>query len=310
MMKHDSLFIQEITFLEEAKCILEDENSSSNELLPMYQELLNNYEKLLKTSIKTTRISDIQGKALKTKEIEIRKVKESRRRLISDISHELGSPMIAIERFMLGMINQTIKPEHDCLTLIYEKVGFVNRLIEELFDLAKLEEHGTTFRFEDVLIAEIRGLFRKFTIECELKQICLTVSPFENVCSMTNWFVSIDRFRFQQVITNLIENALKYTPEGGAIEVRGTVTTASTLLIEIEDTGVGIEADALPYIFERFFKKESPLNPKASSTGLGLAIAKEIITKHHGVIGARSELGKGSVFYFSLPIKKSAGARS
>ena len=315
MIYHQTIFDNELNILKEAKEIAKNEQYVDNTLLPKYRELLTNYEKLLKTSIKTTKISDIQGTTLKNQENEIKAINESlkkeqqtRRRLFSEISHELGSPMIAIESFVHGMVNESIKPEQRFLVMIHEKVALVNRLIEELFDLAKLEEQGTMFRFEEIPIKELYTFFSKFSIECERNGITLIISPIESQITET-LYVSIDSFRFQQVVTNVIENAIKYTPTEGIIEISMLVlSNEDLLLIEVKDTGLGIDAESLPYVFERFYKRENPLYPQTNSTGLGLAIAKEIIKKHGGQIGVKSVEGKGSNFHFSLPLYSNISA--
>lgn len=301
------LFQDELHLFETHKKISLEPNYSSEELYPHYIALLHHYEKLLNTTMKTTKISDIQGKTLKNKENEIRAVNEtlkqveaSRKRLISEISHELGSPMIAIQQFISGMINGSIKPEESFLKIIHEKITLVNRLIEELFDLAKLEEPETSFRFESIPVEKLPLFFEKFSLECKAKEIELHVSPFQ--LTRSDATLSIDPFRIQQVITNIIENAMKYTPKGGKITINGTEKEDHLFLIEIIDTGLGIEESALPLVFERFYKRENPLHPEASSTGLGLAIAKEIIRKHNGEIGVASRIGEGSTFYFTLPL--------
>ncbi|WP_096201364.1 sensor histidine kinase [Bacillus sp. FJAT-45350] len=310
-MKKKTIFNEELEFLEQAKEVISDGKHNEEQLHPKYIELINRYEKLLKTSMKTTRISDIQGKRLKTQGNEINSINESlkaveksRKRYISEISHELGSPMMAIQSFINGMINGSIKPEKTYLKIIHEKIALVNRLIEELFDLAKLEEQEVNFRLVDIPLNGIYTLFDRYKVDCKTKNISLIINPISTNFTLTQVSISIEPFRIQQVLTNIIENALKHTPEGGKIEVHFNTNIKDYLMIEIEDNGLGIKPEAIPHVFTRFYKQQTPLYPEVSSTGLGLAIAREIIIKHGGQISVRSEPGKGSIFYFTIPIMR------
>jgi len=114
---------------------------------------------------------------------------------------------------------------------------------------------------------------------------------------------NIDPVRIEQVMTNLLVNAQKFTPVNGSITIRAVFATEGFVQIEVSDTGRGIAADELPYVFERFYKGSSSRQSKAAGVGLGLSIAKEIIRRHGGEIGAESTLGAGSTFYFTLPVQ-------
>ena len=113
--------------------------------------------------------------------------------------------------------------------------------------------------------------------------------------------------QLHRLLTNLIENAVNYTPPGGQVSVR-THTSSGKVVLEVADTGIGIEPEALPHIYERLFRTSRAREFQNSGTGLGLAICKEIIKQHGGKIWAQSQLGKGSQFCFSLPIKERRNA--
>ena len=114
--------------------------------------------------------------------------------------------------------------------------------------------------------------------------------------------VLVDKRLLEQVLINLIDNAIKYTPTGGCISVSAEASE-SEVLVHVSDTGIGIPSDALPRIFERFYRVDKGRSREMEGTGLGLSIAKHILLQHHGRIWAESVLGEGTVFHFALPLQ-------
>ena len=304
-MDDKSVFIHEKKILKNAKQNLKEKTYSQEEWSEHYTKLIKNYESLLKTSEKIFRISDIQGKTIKKREHEIKEANEARIKLVSEISHEIGSPMIAIQRFLKAMLEGMIRYDKESIEMTYQKVVVVNRLIEDLFELSKLEEAKTNFNYESININNFINSFKKYQLDCSNKKINFVIQPLDSKDSSIEGYIKIDLYRVHQVISNVINNALKYTVEGDSIRVHPSISTLKNqdfLKIEIVDTGTGIEPSLLPHLFNRFYKGRPPLDPKANSSGLGLAIAKEIILKHDGEIGVESTLGEGSTFYFTLPL--------
>ena len=115
--------------------------------------------------------------------------------------------------------------------------------------------------------------------------------------------IEVDSEKIQQAIINIIENAIKYTQDGGIIEVK-LFTEGKYAVIEIRDNGIGIPKESLPYIFERFYRVDKARSRSTGGTGLGLAIAWQIVSLHQGLIDVKSDAGKGSTFYIKLPMKK------
>lgn len=311
------LFESEAQILKEAKKVLAQEIKQSNELLPAYQDLLKNYEKLLKLTKKVFRISDIQGKTLKEQEMEIKSMNEnlvkaecSRKRLISDISHELGTPMTSIHGYIKALMDQIVPPDERYFSIIYEKTVLVNRLIQDLFELSKLEAHHSTLSFQHLSASElIHNLLVKYKVDVINAGLEFEIIIPEEGSSLSNSMLYIDPVRIDQVLANLISNAIKFTPRGKImieIVIHATTTVepqAGYLMIRVKDTGLGINEKSLPVVFDRFYREEK--SKKYPGTGLGLSIAREIVQKHGGEIDVESVENVGSTFYFTLPIEVS-----
>ncbi|ABO50367.1 histidine kinase [Desulforamulus reducens MI-1] len=305
------LFDKEFDVLKVAKEKLNREQVQKSALYPEYKELVESYEKLLKVTAKIFKISDIQGRVLKNHESHLNKVnenlrqlEESRRQLVSDISHELGTPMTSIQGYLKAMLDNVIEPDRQYLNLIYDKTLLVNQLVEDLFELSKLEANQVSFNFKEVTIQDLMAnITRKFALDFKNSGINFMIDPIENLTPDNHIIMNVDPARIDQVMVNLINNAVKYTPTGGTIRIQCQIQNAEKdgeVIIKVIDSGSGIDEKSLPFVFDRFFKGTQ--SQKVGGTGLGLAIAKQIIIKHGGYIGVDSMVNKGSTFYFSLPI--------
>ena len=307
-----TLFQHEVMVLEKAQKILTNYPQPNDvDLYPHYNDLVKAYEKLLKMTVKTYKISDIQGKMLKDQETEItrvnsdlQKVEESRKRFISDISHEMGAPIRAMLSFLKIIVDGKAELEPKYIQLMYERVAVVNELLKDLFDLSLLEVNGAKLTLESVPVTRfIEKLCSKYEIDVKEKDIHFIYDGLpQNTAD--DQFVQVDLVRMEQVLTNLINNAIKFTPSGGTISVISELfdisTTEPKLQIKVSDTGTGIAEEYLPFIFDRFYKGNERCNE--SGTGLGLAISKEIVLKHNGTIEVQSEDNKGTTFTITLPI--------
>jgi signal transduction histidine kinase len=253
-----------------------------------------------------------------------------RRRLITNISHELGTPMTSIQGYLQAMIDGVIDPgDPKYVRMIYEKAAFVNRLTRDLFELSKLEAQQVIFNYDAMGEAEFMQLFDKFAADVAERSIKFIVSQDVQIPPGLTFLVRIDSFRIEQVIGNILYNAIKFTPPGGAIEVSveaGEATkvreatsalvhpaaeekpdpeedggNAGMLTVKISDTGPGIDEESVSYLFERFYKGKNKAPRRMGGSGLGLSIAKEIVLLHGGTIGAVNRESGGSTFYFELP---------
>ncbi|MEF3311520.1 HAMP domain-containing sensor histidine kinase [Paenibacillus sp. GYB004] len=303
-----------------------------------YGQLVRHYEKLLKTTMKLSRISDIQGRTLKHREQELRAAhaelqnqEQLRKQLVSDISHELRTPITSVQGYVKAFMDRVIEPDEHYLPMVYQKLLTINQLISDLFQLSTLKANQLPLHLEPRPLGRWYESLRFKSLVAERRQVHLLKGPApdEDELLLLNQkdsaVIYIDSLRIEQVVTNFVDNALKYTPQGGSVRVYGSITAsppeASVLIrphrepsspfwfnLFVEDTGEGIDPGELPYIFERFYRGEAPRTSEVQGSGLGLSISREIIGRHGGLIGASSVPGAGSRFHFSIPLYSDAAA--
>lgn len=229
-------------------------------------------------------------------------------RLLSNISHELSTPITSIKGFAKGLRDGIITDEAPkYANRIYERSILLERMIHDLVELTKLETNQVRFQMQDLpAISYFRELFLKYEWEIQSKGVeCHIVLPEESGCHLC--VISGDPVRLEQVLSNLISNALRFTEAGGSITLRLSLKSMlqdgrqPRAVVGVEDTGTGIEYELHEQIFERFTQVKQPAS-KHQGSGLGLAICREIIHYHHGAIHVRSEPGAGAEFYFELPV--------
>jgi signal transduction histidine kinase len=223
-------------------------------------------------------------------------VEERRRELVSDLAHELRSPITVINGYleMITVGMTTFTP--DIQAQLQIETERLMRLVNDLLELARVEAGYLPLRLERVrLPALLKGLVTTFTSaslqsNCQLQlQISDELPP-----------VYVDCDRLKQILINLLSNAIKYTPNGSVI-IRAS-THGGEISIAVVDTGVGIAAEDLPKVFERFWRADPSRDASTGGSGIGLAITKRLVELHGGKIEVASTLGRGSTFRFSLPI--------
>ncbi|MDF2723192.1 MAG: hypothetical protein K0Q59_2867 [Paenibacillus sp.] len=234
---------------------------------------------------------------------ELAKIERSRVRLIANISHDLRTPITSIQGYIEAMLDGVVASPDDIrkyLRVIHAKSLTLNRLIQDLFDLSQLESGQARFQLRTVAVSDLAALVKeKFELDVTAQGISLDTAHKlpENV------HVDVDPDRIERVFANLIFNAVKHTPHGGSITVAFALQAAGDerqLQVRISDTGSGVSAEDLPFIFERFYKGK-PRSIAKTGSGLGLAIAKEIVEYHGGQIGAENEPEQGCTIWFTLP---------
>jgi len=225
-----------------------------------------------------------------------RRATSARDEVLAVVSHDLRNPISAIA--MCARILREAPPNDDAerekmLTAITEATAWMQRLIRDLLDVSAIEAGRLSVERQPAALASIVSTaVGMVSGEAEQHSIDLRVDlPAELPV------VSVDASRIVQVITNLLGNAIKFTAPGGTITVRAASGPAP-VVVSVEDTGIGIDRDALPRVFDRFWQARP--TPRRGS-GLGLAIARGIVEAHGGRIWAESEPGRGSVFSFTLP---------
>ena len=221
-----------------------------------------------------------------------------RRDFVSNVSHELRSPLTAIK-----IMTETLQDGADqaaakeFLENIARETDRMIALVEDLLDLARLESGRLDLRFDSVdLSALVRDAVRSQSTRASKLGIRL-----EAVTPPNGTAIAGDRDMLTQVVVNLLDNALRNTSSGGAVTARVS-SNGSAVAVEVEDTGVGIASDALPHVFERFFVVDRSRAKAKGGTGLGLAIVKHIVEAHGGSVEAHSELGRGSLFRCSFGV--------
>ncbi|MDQ3557310.1 MAG: ATP-binding protein [Gemmatimonadota bacterium] len=221
---------------------------------------------------------------------------------VSVASHELKTPLSVIRGYASllqeGIYGPISEPQKKTLASIGDQTERLNRLIQRLLDISRFEAGGGRLEIRSIplrpFLAEMADGFEVLAHQSQI-DFAVEVDP-----SLPEQFRG-DPDRLNEVLGNLLSNAFKFTPAEGRIRLRAGADSR-TLLLEVEDTGVGIPPDMLPKIFEKFFQVENVAQPRSVGSGLGLAISQEIVQAHGGTITADSELGKGTIFRIALPI--------
>jgi two-component system OmpR family sensor kinase/two-component system sensor histidine kinase BaeS len=221
----------------------------------------------------------------------------ARRNMLADIAHELRNPIGVIQSHLEAMMDGVFPLNAEQLASLHDETLLLSRLVGDLRELALAEAGQLTVTREPTDLTDlITRTVAAFQPQATEQQIILITLPPENIP-----LLNLDRQRIEQVLRNLLSNALRYTPGGGNVMVK-TADEGKFVRIEVRDTGRGISADALPNVFARFWRADKSRSRAQGGTGLGLAIAKQWVEQHGGTIGVESELGKGSTFWFTLPV--------
>lgn len=230
---------------------------------------------------------------------EERKLDKMRSDFIANVSHELRTPIAMLQGYSEAIVDdiaQTNEEKKEMAKIIYDESLRMGRLVNELLDLAKMESGNFQLIIGKVEIDPfLHRIYRKFQGLAKEKNISLTL----------NWkddglIAEFDADRIEQVLTNLIDNAIRHTPDSGSVIINVQMDEIG-LYVDVMDNGTGIPEDDLPFVFERFYKADKARTRGKSGTGLGLAIAKNIIDAHHGHISVHSKLGEGTTFSFMIP---------
>jgi len=219
---------------------------------------------------------------------------EQRRNLLADVTHELRSPLTVIQGHVEGMIDGVYAADQARLNFILEETHILSRLVEDLRTLSLAESGALQLKTEPTdLGALIRETAAAFGSQADLSGVRLEVALPEEIP-----IVKLDPARIREVLSNLIVNAVRYTPRGGSVRVRVESRKAGGgVQISVADDGPGILAEDLPHIFERFYKSSD-----SGGMGLGLSIAKYLVEAHGGEIRAESPSGSGTTISFTLPV--------
>ncbi|MDO8568824.1 MAG: ATP-binding protein [Dehalococcoidales bacterium] len=225
---------------------------------------------------------------------------QSRRRMTADIAHELRTPLTIVEGTVDGMLDGVFASDREHLAIIKEESALLTRLIGDLRDLSLAEVGQLKLELTpDDIVDLVRRKLEQLELTARGKGIHLKLDAEDGLP-----LIEIDHMRMEQVIANLLTNAVHHTPPGGGITVSvKAVENTSGILISVADTGEGIAAEHLTHIFERFYRGSDSRARSEGGTGLGLAIVKHLVQAHGGKVWAESKLDAGSTFYVLLPLK-------
>jgi len=219
-----------------------------------------------------------------------------RRNMVSDVAHELRTPLSNIRGYLEAARDGVIRADAPVITSLHEEALMLTRLVEDLQELS-LAEAGQLKLVQQA--ADVRSVIQQavdvMRPEASEKRLALSADLPADLPE-----VNMDCERIGQVLRNLLANALAYTLEGGAVTVSARLV-GHEVSVSVKDSGVGISAEALPHVFERFYRADKSRTRSTGGSGLGLAIVKQLVEAHGGRVWAESSPGAGSTFYFSLP---------
>lgn len=233
---------------------------------------------------------------------------EEQKRFVADASHELRTPLTALKTSMeVGLRDKkmSLDQARDLVKDNLEEINSLQSLSNELLSLTRYQSNGHSLSFKEVDISTIiEKAVKKVAALAKEKEIELKWEVRSGKLESGSGKVEGNEESLEEMVLIFMDNAVKYTPKGGKVEV-STVTGGKWLVIRIKDTGVGIAKEDLPHIFDRFFRGEqSRTKEKVSGFGLGLSLSKRIIEIHKGTVEVESVLGKGTTFAIRLPLKQ------
>ena len=241
---------------------------------------------------------DLRGAVLVFHDVtEFKRLEQMRKDFVANVSHELRTPITSIKGFAETMLEDELDKqlEQHFLSIIHKESHRLQLLIQDLLDLSKLEKADFHLNYQTIHVDHlIRESVEMAKVQAKEKSIALTIAGENELV------LSADYDRLKQVILNHIYNAINYTPNGGKVTV-AAYNSSGYVKIEVSDTGMGIAPEALPRIFERFYRVDKARSRNTGGTGLGLSITKHIVEAHDGQIFVDSVVGQGSTFTIMLP---------
>lgn len=233
---------------------------------------------------------------------ELEQTEQRRMALIGDVAHELRTPLSNIRSMMEGLIDGVLPEEPTTYANVQREVIRLQRLVQDLQELSRVEAGETYLNLSDLSpVTLVNAVCDRLRLQFEDKDVQLVVDVPQSLP-----LVRADPARANQILINLLGNALQYTEAGGQVTVRARAQ-GSDVLFTIADTGIGIAAEDIPHLFERFYRVDKSRSRATGGSGIGLTIARHLVEAQGGRIWVTSEgTGKGSVFGFTLPVAASA----
>jgi len=230
---------------------------------------------------------------------ELQRSDQQRRNLTADVAHELRTPLHIIQGNLEGILDGVYQPKEDHIQATLDETRSLARLVDDLQTLSRAESGQLSLKLEAVNTGELLAdVVTSFSPRAEGAQILLNIDLQGEASDLV---ISADYGRLDQVLGNLVSNAFRHTPAGGSVTL-AAMPVSGGVRLRVADTGEGIPAADLPYIFDRFWRGDrSRAHSAGVSSGLGLAISKQLVQAHGGRINVESETGKGTTFIIDLP---------
>jgi two-component system phosphate regulon sensor histidine kinase PhoR len=237
----------------------------------------------------------------------LRQLERVRTEFVANVSHELRTPLTAIQGYLETLLSGALEEPENArrfLEIVLRHSERLGRLLNDLTDLSNIELGKVTLRREAVKLDEVvASVLAIIGPRAERSRVRLGTDTPADLPA-----VSADRDRLSQILINLVDNAVKYTPEGGSVTVTTRVVADGMVEIAVADTGIGIPPADLPRITERFYRVDKARSRELGGTGLGLAIVKHLVMAHGGELQIQSVQGQGSTVRFTLPVEMSTAA--
>lgn len=255
-----------------------------------------NYNNRINTDICTMELSEL-GNAVNHMAESLDNQEMLRRRLTSDVAHELRTPVANVSSNIEAIIEGALEPTNERFSSCYNELERITGIITELEKLQQIEGENMILHIGHVDIYELAKEVKLiFENEMSKKNIrCDIIGEYIDVC--------VDKDKMSQVLNNLISNAVKYTDNYGNIQIT-VIQENENVVITVEDNGCGIDDNDIPYIFERFYKTDKSRNRSTGGAGIGLTITRAIVQLHGGMIHVESKKGVGSLFKVTIPANK------
>jgi signal transduction histidine kinase len=237
------------------------------------------------------------AKAFNSMAADLEYAEQLRRNMVADVAHELRTPLSNIRGYLEAIRDGVIKPDAAAISSLNEEASLLSRLVNELQELSLAEAGELKLVYQAENITDlVKQAVTPWQPQLTAGEICLSLELPDSLP-----LVNIDWQRVNQVLHNILENAVAHTPKGGTINVAATAK-GKWVEVSVSDTGEGIPAQDLPHIFERFYRVDKSRARATGGSGLGLTIAKRLVEAHGGTITVQSKLREGSRFSFTLPI--------
>lgn len=233
----------------------------------------------------------------------LERAERQRRNLMSDVAHELRTPLFNIQGYLEAIKDGVFEPDTDNIEIVHRQIEHLANLVEDVRTLALAESRALHLNIQPCSVTEVlERCVESFRPQAESKGLSLTTAVDPDIPA-----TPMDRTRISQVVSNLLQNAIFHTPSRGEVTISARKVARDRISVAVTDTGPGIPDEDLPFLFDRFYRVDPARDTATGGSGLGLAIARELVEAHGGVIYAESTLGKGSRLVFELPLMSPLG---